>query len=143
MQENSIQPQVTNLDYLSELCRGDRVFLKEMIRIFLEENPREIQMLEDGIRDRNFQNIHLAAHKLRSTLPFVGIERLIEKEIMEIESIAVSNSTVQKIEIAPDDNPDIRKIEIVTTDRNVLQKIEDLFPKVKEVCERARLELAG
>jgi HPt (histidine-containing phosphotransfer) domain-containing protein len=134
--------KITNLEYLMELSKGDQYFISEMIRIFLEENPREIKMLEDGINGKDFQLINLAAHKLRSTLPFVGIEKLIEKEVVDIETLACNNA-VQKIEVAPDEDHDIRKIEIITTNRSTLRKIEELFPKVKAVCEQARSELAA
>jgi HPt (histidine-containing phosphotransfer) domain-containing protein len=133
--------KVTDLNYLSGLSKGDTQFVKEMIRIFLEENPREIRLLEEGIKERDFKRIYLAAHKLRSTMPFVGIDRLIEKEIAEIERIASDKSNVQKIEVSPEGNPDIKKIEIITTDKSQLYRIEELFPKVKDVCEKARVEL--
>ncbi len=142
MDDNSALPQtVTNLSYLSELSKGDPQFVDEMIKLFLQENPREIKMLEDGIKEKNLYAINLAAHKLRSTLPFIGIEKFIEKEVEEIETIAINNAVVQKIEITPEDDHDLKKIEIVTTDTKVIQKIEELFPKVKTFCEKAREEL--
>jgi HPt (histidine-containing phosphotransfer) domain-containing protein len=133
--------KVTNLGYLDELSKGDPEFVKQMIRIFLEENPREIKMLEEGIRNKDMSAINMAAHKLRSTLPFVGIDAHVAKEIEEIEAIAVDGSAVQKLEIAADGEENHRKIEVVTTDVSVLQKINDLFPKIKKVCEMAQEEL--
>lgn len=138
---NQANQKVTDLDYLSGLSKGDVQFIKEMIRIFLEENPREVRLLEEGLRERDFNKIYLAAHKLRSTLPFVGIDRLIEKDICEVEELSVSKSTIKKIELAPEGNPDIKKIEIITTDQGVVERIEKLFPKIKDVCEKARMEL--
>lgn len=133
--------KVTDLRYLSVLSKGDTQFMKEMIRIFLEENPEEISMLEMGVQERDFEKINVAAHKLRSTAPFVGIDKIIEPEITELEKLAESNSAEKKIEIEPGNNPDIQKIEIVTSDKTVMQRIEKLFLKVKEVCEKARAEL--
>jgi len=135
--------KITDLTYLSELSRGNEQFVKEMIALFLKENPREIEMLEEGIRDRNFYAINMAAHKLRSTLPFVGIDRYIQQEVEEIELISLNNSAVQKLEITPDEDYDIKKVEIITMDRKVIRKIESLFPKVKTLCEQARLELSA
>jgi HPt (histidine-containing phosphotransfer) domain-containing protein len=141
--EKSTEGQgITDLSYLSELSKGNEEFIREMVELFLLENPREIAMLEEGIRDRNFYAINLAAHKLRSTLPFVGIDKFIQREIEEIEQISLNNSAVQKLVITPDEDYDIKKVEIVTMDRKVIREIEKLFPKVKIVCEQARLELS-
>src|SRR5687768_5661347 len=80
--------KVTDLDYLLKLAKGNQQFVKDMIRIFLEENPAEIGTLETAIRERDFRLINAAAHKLRSTVPFVGIDKIISGEISEIEALA-------------------------------------------------------
>jgi HPt (histidine-containing phosphotransfer) domain-containing protein len=133
--------RVTDLAYLTTLSKGDTLFIKEMIRIFLEENPREVLALETSIRENNFEGINVAAHKLRSTAPFVGIDKLIEKNLGEMIALAENNSILKKIEINPGDNPEIQKIEIVTSDKTVIERLEKLFNEVREVCERAREEL--
>jgi HPt (histidine-containing phosphotransfer) domain-containing protein len=112
-----------------------------MIRIFLDENPNELVMLEKGIEERDLTKINVAAHKLRSTAPFVGIDKLIGNEIQEIEDITTIKAATKKIEIQANDNPEIQKIEIVTTDSSAIEKIRELFIKVKDVCEKAREEL--
>lgn len=139
--EKEQKDSITDLTYLAELAKGNTAFLKEMIRIFIKENPAEVQALEDAIKVRDFAAMNIAAHKLRSTIPFVGIEKLIEADIQEIETLAESNLSAQRIQIEPEENTEIRKIEIFTTDKTVIQRIERLFPRVKEVCERARKEL--
>jgi HPt (histidine-containing phosphotransfer) domain-containing protein len=140
--EHDIPLQVIDLSYLTVLSKGNSQFVKEMIRIFLNENPREIDMLEEGIREKDFEKINVAAHKLRSTAPFVGIDKLIEADISKIEKLAVENSVLKKFEIDPGDkSPDIQKIEIVTTDKTVIATIEQLFKKIKLICEKAREEL--
>jgi HPt (histidine-containing phosphotransfer) domain-containing protein len=114
---NAGQLKVCNLDYLHDISKGDDAFIEEMITIFLSENPSEIQKLENGITEKNFDTIKHAAHKLRSTLPFVGLDRLIEKESIEIEELAGKHS-----------NP---------------ERIKELFAKVKDICQKAFLELQG
>jgi len=60
---------------------------------------------------------------MRSTIPFVGLNKIIEKEVIDMEHLAA----VQQ------DDP-------VTFSTN-LQQIETLFIKVKEVYEQAIQEL--
>src|SRR4051812_17148046 len=81
--------KVTNLDYLLKLSKGNDEFVKDMICIFLEENPAEIRTLERAIEERDFRQINAAAHKLRSTVPFVGIDKMISGDISEIEHLAL------------------------------------------------------
>jgi HPt (histidine-containing phosphotransfer) domain-containing protein len=140
-EQSQTDQKVANLDYLVALSKGDNVFVKEMIRIFLDENPNELVMLEKGIEERDLTKINVAAHKLRSTAPFVGIDKLIGNEIQEIEDITTIKAATKKIEIQANDNPEIQKIEIVTTDSSAIEKIRELFIKVKDVCEKAREEL--
>lgn len=107
--------RVTNLDYLLDLSKGNSQFVREMIDIFLIENPKEIETLENAIRNRNFEAIRQTAHLLQSSIPFVGLDKRIEGEVYEIEKMAA--------------------------DKAAIQQIERLFSKVKETCERAHLEL--
>jgi HPt (histidine-containing phosphotransfer) domain-containing protein len=107
--------RVTNLDYLVELSKGNNNFVKEMIGIFLSENSGELAEFEKSIREKDYDAIKALAHKLRSTIPYIGLDKLIEKEVTEIENLAAKKSYIQKI--------------------------ESMFFKIKEICERARHEL--
>lgn len=116
MQSNSDNSKnVVNLDYLTVISKGDTKFVREMIKIFLIENPEEIKTMQNSIEEMNFESIKTIAHKLRSTIPFVGLDRVIEKEVAEIEVLAA--------------------------DKMGIDKIRMLFDKIKKMCERACYEL--
>lgn len=108
--------KTTDLSYLIELSAGNKVFVKEMVALFLSENPEEIRTMERGIAEKNFKTIRTVAHKLRSTIPFIGLDKFIEKDIAEIESIA--------------------------TDSGDMKEIDTRFKKIKSVCEKAYFELS-
>jgi HPt (histidine-containing phosphotransfer) domain-containing protein len=131
----SESPKVTNLEYLVKLSKGNEQFVKEMVRIFLAENPAEINTLEKAIEEKDFSLINSAAHKLRSTVPFVGIDKIIAEEISEIEQLALNKSgnflyEEQKVRIGR-----------IPTDKELIQKIQSLFSKIKRICRRAYDEL--
>lgn len=107
--------RVVNIDYLTQLSRGNTKFVQEMIRIFLSENPEEIRVLESAIREKDFEVIRSSTHKLRSTLPYIGLDRVVEKEISEIEALAVRGSGIDEI--------------------------GKFFVRIKETCEQACNEL--
>jgi len=113
--ENFSDQKVSNLDYLTELSKGNKKFIADMVGIFLEENPGEIALLEESIRNKNFDSIKAYAHKLKSSIPFVGINKIIDKDIAEMEDLAVKRTDLEKIQL--------------------------LFDTVKIVCEKARMEL--
>ena len=126
---NSDINKITNMDYLSDISKGNLAFIQEMIDIFVLENPKELESLNIAIRDRNFDAIRQAAHLLQSSIPFVGLDRIIGKETSEIEQLASDRSIIVKDEIPSAGNTS-------------LLKIGALFYKVKESCENACLELS-
>jgi HPt (histidine-containing phosphotransfer) domain-containing protein len=107
--------KVTNLDYLTELAKGDTSFIKEMITIFLEENPEEVKTLEAAIQEKHFESIKAISHHMKSTIPFVGIDVLIGKDLLDIEKLS--------------------------SEKTGLDIIKALFENVKNICERAYNEL--
>jgi HPt (histidine-containing phosphotransfer) domain-containing protein len=107
--------KLVDLGYLERLSNGNKVFVKEMISLFLSENPEEIKSMDHAIRDKDYETIKATAHKLRSTIPFIGIDKFIESDVSEIETLATNHSG--------------------------LSLIESHFQKIKSVCEKACIEL--
>ena len=107
--------KVVDLTYLTAISKGNKAFINEMIGIFLTENPKEICGLENAIKTQDFIEIKEEAHKMKSTIPFVGIDKLIEKDLVEIERLALEKSG--------------------------LEKIEKLFVNIKNICRKAEEEL--
>jgi HPt (histidine-containing phosphotransfer) domain-containing protein len=112
---NTQSLKTCNLDYLLELAKGNKAFIEEMLGIFIAENPIEIQQVEKGISEMDFGLIKSSAHKMKSTIPFVGLDKLIKHELQEIENLAASKSDLEKIKV--------------------------IFAKVKETCLKAQEEL--
>ncbi len=106
---------ITDLSLLERLSGGDDMFVKTIIKVFLEENPLEIEQLEEGVKNKDFKLIGTTAHKLKSSVPYLGLSTVIENKIIEIEKLASANEDILKI--------------------------ESLFCDVKNVCEKAREEL--
>jgi HPt (histidine-containing phosphotransfer) domain-containing protein len=107
--------QVTNFNYLTEVSKGDKAFMKEMMSLFLSENPEELKALDRGIRDVDYDLIQIAATKLRSSIPFVGLDKIIDEELIRVEYLA--------------------------GERAGLSEIKQLYTKIKDACEKACTEL--
>jgi HPt (histidine-containing phosphotransfer) domain-containing protein len=113
--ENFSSTRVTNLDYLTELSKGNQQFIQDMINIFLEENPVEIELLSESVKEKQFESIKTYSHKLKSTVPFVGIGRFLDDDIAEMEELALQKENMPRIEL--------------------------LFENVRKVCQKAWEEL--
>ncbi len=131
--------KVTNLDYLLKLSKGNEEFVRDMIRIFLDENPSEISVLEKAIAERDFKLINSAAHKLRSTVPFVGIDKIISEDITLIEQLAREKSDEQTHGGQAEEKA--QGGSFLPNDREMISRIESLFSKIKRICLRAYSEL--
>jgi HPt (histidine-containing phosphotransfer) domain-containing protein len=107
--------KVTDLTYLEELSKGDMSFVKEMIGVFLEENPGEISALRQSIDESDFPMIYASAHKLKSSTPFVGIYSHIKDHVLEIEDLA-------------------RR-------REGTERMLELYREIEKVCNKSREEL--
>jgi HPt (histidine-containing phosphotransfer) domain-containing protein len=114
--ESLTDDNITDLRFLEKLANGDVIFIKTIVSVFLEENPKEIRTLEKGIEAGDFMLIKTAAHKLKSTVPYIGLGKIIEKQIADIEKLAAANEEITKI--------------------------ESLFLEVKNICEKAQKELS-
>jgi HPt (histidine-containing phosphotransfer) domain-containing protein len=113
--ENTNAGRVVNIDYLRQLSKGNTRFVEEMIRIFLSENPAEMRTLEHAVMQHDFDLVKATTHKLRSTLPYIGLDKLVENEVSEIEDLAIQ--------------------------RRGIERIQELFGKIKRICEQACHEL--
>ena len=111
----STSSKVTNLTYLKELSKGNTTFVSEMLEIFCAENPLELQSLEKAVEDSDYDQIQSVSHHMRSTMPFVGLDIHIGKELAEIEQLSKTSSGIQTIRFD--------------------------FVKIKSVCHKALEEL--
>ena len=91
--------KVTDLSYLLAISKGNKAFIDEMIDIFLSENPLEIELLGTAIEEQDHIAIKAYAHKMKSTIPFVGLDKLIEKDLEEIESMASLKNGTERITV--------------------------------------------
>lgn len=115
MEQTNTNGRVVNIDYLTQLSRGNTRFVDEMINIFLTETPREIHVLEMAVDNCDYDLIKAAAHKLRSTLPYIGLDQIVEHEVSEMENLALTKTGIEEI--------------------------QGCLAKIKNICEQAYREL--
>ena len=90
---------VSNLIYLRELSGGKQEFVNRMIRIFIDEITNEVQQLDLAIQNRDFKSILHLSHKIKSTILFAGLEKLLLEDLILMEDLATENADIDQIEL--------------------------------------------
>jgi len=61
-----------NLDYLNMMADGDSEMKKVMLGMLFDEMPGELEKLQANCAEGNWKDLSAVAHKMKSTLSFVG-----------------------------------------------------------------------
>ncbi len=94
-----------NFEYLKEFSGGDTEFIKEMINMFVEQMPEEMELMQRLLNDENWEQLGKLAHKTKPNFLMMGMEvqQGMAKEIehlckeSEIETEQVKTLTIQLI----------------------------------------------
>jgi signal transduction histidine kinase/CheY-like chemotaxis protein/HPt (histidine-containing phosphotransfer) domain-containing protein len=111
---NSSSPKHINLEYLKQLSEGDNEFIAEMIALFIEQTPGEIEKLEIYLLRKDWDAMRLLSHKLRSSVSFAGIK--------ELEELLLSTEDYTENEIH-------------------LDQLPGLISQIRQICFKAISEL--
>jgi signal transduction histidine kinase/CheY-like chemotaxis protein/HPt (histidine-containing phosphotransfer) domain-containing protein len=68
---------VTDLADLESTARGNKNFMIEMMELFIERNPADLREMDLSIRDKNFKETARIAHKMKTSVGFTGLKKLL------------------------------------------------------------------
>ena len=77
---------IFNPEKLKEISGEDVDFENEVIALFLDDFPRQLDSLEEAIRNMNEEGIKFSVHKMKSPLSMFGFDSILEK-LHHIEEI--------------------------------------------------------
>ena len=72
----SIDYHTISLDYINGLSQGDVEFKMEMLQAIIEDLPKYVLKLEEGVDNKDFGMVNRSAHKLNSPLSSIGLKSL-------------------------------------------------------------------
>ncbi len=90
------QDPVINLNYLKEISGGDTGIISKTIEKFLETTPDILDQMDDHLEQGDHNSLGRAAHKLKSSVAFMGIDA-IKETILEIERITKTGQGVDEL----------------------------------------------
>lgn len=75
--ETGADPAGVDLDALARRLGGNRGLIGDLIAIFLEEGPKNLEAIQTGIRRKDSEMIRLAGHMLKGSLSYFGTKQAI------------------------------------------------------------------
>lgn len=113
-QEKSETTGIVQINELQDLSRGNKTFIREMISIFSEQNPRDISEISNAIASADFDKIRATAHRMKTSIGFMGMPSLSEP---------------------------LNTIELLAEDKKNMEQINALFTRVEKDCATGMNEL--
>jgi HPt (histidine-containing phosphotransfer) domain-containing protein len=87
-----------SLDYLESISGGDKDFMEDMLRTFVQNVPDELENLNRLIQQSNWQKVGEQAHKFGSNLLYLELEDL-KKIALKIETFGLEMEHINEIPV--------------------------------------------
>lgn len=87
-----------DLSYLEEVTGGSNEIIQEMLKLFLNETPKQLQLLKEKCKISDWENIKAEAHKLKPSFSYVGLHSSYEN-LVTIESYARNKEKLSEIQL--------------------------------------------
>lgn len=118
-----------NLNYLTTLSGGNTQLIADMIKLFITEITKEMQLIEKGIVENDFTLIKSCIHSIKGIVYYVGLDKIVNKDLIEIERLAINHLDILEIELL-----------FSKTKKNLKKAIHELndwilLSNVKKICE--------
>lgn len=85
-----------NLSKVYAISDKDPDFAKQIIRLFIEEVPLEINNIKESIKQKDFSRVYQSAHKIKPTLDFLGMD-LAYDDVIAVENWAKAKGKRKEI----------------------------------------------
>lgn len=113
-----------DLSYLIEISGGDADFIKEMVRLFIEQTTTTLIQIDNALATEDFDRVSKLAHKIKSSIDNMGIKSASEK--------------IRSLETAASNMPDVESLNKLFNDiSTVLNCVNMQLLKTIEVTSRA------
>lgn len=76
VQKESVEENVINLSYLTQMVGGKKELIIDIIDTFLKHVPEELNSINDAVIKNNYPLVKSLAHKMKSSVSIMGISSL-------------------------------------------------------------------
>ncbi len=86
----TVENKIVNIDFFKQLFKNDKNRINKTINAYLKEIPLQLGNLSLLLKDKDFENIKITAHSMKSTFRYIGREDLSEiAKKIEINSAGI------------------------------------------------------
>jgi PAS domain S-box-containing protein len=112
---------LVDLSFLYEHSFGNKEFEKNILELFLHEMPNEVSKLKSAAAQQELQQVREIAHKMKSTVSFIGANDL--REILQqIENQAKSSNFNQD--------------EVNRNLKYITEKLDEIYPELEQILSK-------
>ena len=95
-----IEPKILkciDLEYLSQRTKSNPILMMEMISAYLEQTPTLVNTLKQSLKDKNWDLLYAAAHKIIPSFAIMGINKAFEIMAQKIQEYASTQKQTEGI----------------------------------------------
>ena len=122
VQHEEIKKKCTNLDYLNKRTKSNPILMKEMISLYLAQTPLLVMSMKKGFREKDWNTLHTAVHKMIPSFSIMGISSDFEKMAHKVQDYATNQ---QEFEGIPEMIQQLEKV--------LMQSCEELQEELKTI----------
>lgn len=86
-----------NTELISQMSRGNPHFVRQMLLVFAEDAPKNLEKIRRGIQDSDYQTIKKEAHSLKSSIDLLKIDKS-QVIVRQIEEFSLEKMPIEEIE---------------------------------------------
>lgn len=86
-----------DLSYMQTVSGGDKSFEQMVTQQFIENIPNHLQKLTTAYENKDFQDVKLWAHDLKSSIAIMGLHPVLKEKLDILETASAESSDLQKI----------------------------------------------
>jgi PAS domain S-box-containing protein len=90
--------KIINLDYLNLRTKSNPAMMIQMINLYLKQTPVLITTMKQGMKDKDWNSLYMAAHKIIPSFSIMGIDQDFEEMAKKIQDYANTREQEQEIQ---------------------------------------------
>jgi CheY-like chemotaxis protein len=122
VQPEGIKNKCTNLEYLNTRTKSNPDLMMEMISLYLVQTPLLVMSMKKGYREKDWDTLHTAVHKMIPSFSIMGISSDFEKMAHKVQDYATNQ---QEFEGIPEMIQQLEKV--------LMQSCEELQEELKTI----------
>ena len=96
VQPGHIKTKCTNLDYLNKRTKSNPSLMTEMISLYLVQIPLLVMSMKKGFKEKDWNTLHTAVHKMIPSFSIMGISPDFEKMAQKVQVFATNQKEYLK-----------------------------------------------